>query len=164
MYASENHADQWVSNKDLIVCEGNIINLLLVEQLLDKLVEDYDVKVVAFDRHQGLQMMNIMSERGVPVASVSFGKQLSETSKDLRSKIYSEGIGQSGNKVARWCFESAQVKTFYDETIVVKRVDRDKEKKRVDAVHSAILALDRYIFQVEEHGPVFGVFSSKDFD
>jgi phage terminase large subunit-like protein len=140
-------ATQWVRDGWLTLTEGDVIDFQAVYDGIQKDGEDFAIREVSYDPWSGEPAVQELSRRlGRRVRFVSIPQTyvgLTPGLNDLMTLTRTKAWSHHGNPVARFCFDSVEVRRARDEPDLIRPVkpDRNTLGKRIDAVLSAAMAV-----------------------
>lgn len=133
--------DLWKKQGYLLTTEGNVVHYGYIEQFIEKLGEQYNIREIAFDRWGAVQMVQNLEGMGFTVVPFGQGfKDMSPPTKELMKLTLEEKIAHGGQPVLRWMMDNIFIRT--DPAGNVKP-DKEKSTERIDGAVATIMALDR---------------------
>jgi len=137
--------DIWARQKFLRTTEGNVIHYAFVERCIEELGEKYNIREIAFDRWQAVQMVQNLEGMGFTVVPFGQGfKDMSPPTKELMRLVLEGKIAHGGHPVLRWMANNIHVKT---DAAGNEKPDKEKSGEKIDGIVATIMALDRAIRQ-----------------
>ncbi len=95
--------DIWKRQGYLETTEGNVIHYGYIEQFIEKLGEQYDIREIAFDRWGAVQMVQNLEGMGFTVVPFGQGfKDMSPPTKELMKLVLEKKIAHGNHPVLRW--------------------------------------------------------------
>lgn len=135
--------DFWDKQGFLMTTEGNVVHYGYIEKFIESLGEQYNIREIAFDRWDAVQMVQNLEGLGFTFVPYGQGfKDMSPPTKELMKLIFEENIAHGGHPVLRWMMDNIFIKT--DPACNVKP-DKEKSTERIDGAVATIMALDRAI-------------------
>lgn len=131
----------WERDGDLIVTPGNETDLGRIEEDIVELCARFDVREIAFDPHQAVQMMQRLMAARLPV--VEFRGQtlnFTEPTKELAGAILAGRIRHDGNGCFAWCISNVVGKPDARENLYPKKL---RDENKIDAAIALIMAIGR---------------------
>ncbi|MBQ7540852.1 MAG: terminase large subunit, partial [Clostridia bacterium] len=135
--------DVWQRQGYIQTTEGNVVHYGFIENFIERLGTEYNIREIAFDRWGAIQMVQNLEGMGFTVVAFGQGfKDMSPPTKEMMKLALEERIAHGGNPVLRWMMDNISVRT--DPAGNVKP-DKEKSTERIDGAVAAIMALDRAI-------------------
>lgn len=135
--------DTWQGKGLIMSTEGNVIHYGFIEQFIEELGKQYNIKEIAFDRWGAVQMTQNLEGLGFTVVPFGQGyKDMSPPTKELMKLVLEKRIAHGGNEPLRWMMDNIYVKTDPAGNI---KADKEKSTERIDGAVATIMALDRAI-------------------
>ncbi|MBR5620818.1 MAG: terminase large subunit, partial [Clostridia bacterium] len=135
--------DVWQRQGFIQTTEGNVVHYGYIENFIERLGTEYNIREIAFDRWGAIQMVQNLEGMGFTVVAFGQGfKDMSPPTKEMMKLALEERIAHGGNPVLRWMMDNISVRT--DPAGNVKP-DKEKSTERIDGAVAAIMALDRAI-------------------
>ena len=135
--------DVWQRQGFIQTTEGNVVHYGFIENFIEQLGTEYNIREIAFDRWGAIQMVQNLEGMGFTVVAFGQGfKDMSPPTKEMMKLVLEERIAHGGNPVLRWMMDNISVRT--DPAGNVKP-DKEKSTERIDGAVAAIMALDRAI-------------------
>jgi phage terminase large subunit-like protein len=135
--------DVWQKQGYIHTTEGNVIHYDFIENFIDELGAEYNIREIAFDRWGAVQM--VQNLEGLGFAVVPFGqgfRDMSPPTKELMRLVLEGKIAHGGNPVLRWMVDNIYVKTDPAGNI---KPNKEKSTEKIDGAVAAIMALDRAV-------------------
>lgn len=131
----------WAEQGWLTVCDGEIVDRLVVENYIRDLCEIFDVHEVAFDVALAREMMENLEASGIPVAAfpqtlMNFAKPV-DTFEDL---FLNRRLAHAGNPLLRWCVGNTVMMRDQNDN---RRPNKARSADRIDAAVAAIMSTAR---------------------
>lgn len=133
--------DAWSRDNLVTATEGNVIDYRQIRHDINRLVEQYEIREIAYDRYGAEQLRQDLADDGLEM--VQFGQTwgwFSAPSKEFERLVLSRRIAHGGNAPLRWMVNNVQVKMSAEGDI---KPDKAKSREKIDGVVAAIMALDR---------------------
>lgn len=134
----------WVQQGFVQATPGNIIDFdFIYNQFIDEIAPKYSVQEIGFDPYNAASFSLNLQDAGYKVVEVRQGVQtMSEPSKIFHALIKSKRVRNGGHPVLRWNISNVAAKEDKKENIFPYK---QHERKRIDGVIAAIIALSRMI-------------------
>ena len=131
--------DLWHSQGFLETTEGNVVQYVHIEQLIEQLGTRFDIREIAFDRWDAVQMSQSLQDMGFTVVRFGQGfKDMSPPSKELMKLVMEGCIRHGGHSVLAWMVDNIHVRTAHAGNI---KPDKQKSTEKLDGVVATIMAL-----------------------
>lgn len=148
--------DTWADTGAIMTTEGNVIHYGFIEQFIEELGKQYNIKEIAYDRWGAVQMSQNLEGMGFTVVPFGQGyKDMSPPTKELMKLVLEERIAHGGNEPLRWMMDNIYIKTDPAGNI---KADKEKSTERIDGAVATIMALDRAI----RHTDTSSVYNERD--
>ena len=133
--------DTWVKQKYITVTEGNVTDLSYIQNDLEKIMGQYDVKEIAYDPYGASQITASLLEKGAPMVKFSQGiMNMSDPSKELEKHILSGDIAHGQDPVLGWMISNCVLYIDPNDNIKIKK---EMNKNKIDGVIALVMALGR---------------------
>jgi len=133
--------DTWVKEGYITVTEGNVTDLSYIQNDLEKVMGEYDVREIAYDPYGANQITANLLEKGAPMVKVSQGiMSMSDPSKELEKHILSGDIAHGSDPVLTWMISNCVLYIDPNDNIKIKK---EMEKNKIDGVIALVMALGR---------------------
>jgi phage terminase large subunit-like protein len=133
--------DVWQRQGYLQTTEGNVVHYGFIEQFIDDLGKQYNIREIAFDRWGATQMVQNLEGMGFTVVPFGQGfKDMSPPTKELMRLTLAHKLVHGGNPVLRWMMDNVFVRTDPAGNI---KADKEKSTEKIDGAIATIMALDR---------------------
>jgi len=133
--------NQWVNEGYITVTEGNVTDLSYIQNDLEKIMEEYQVKEIAYDPFGANQITASLLEKGAPMVKMSQGiLAMSDPSKELEKHILSGNVAHGNDPVLSWMISNCVLYQDPNDNIKVKK---EMDKNKIDGVIALIMALSR---------------------
>jgi phage terminase large subunit-like protein len=143
--------EQWVHQGLITATEGDVVDYDVMHAQLLADHQLFAVQGLGLDKWNATGTANYCQARGIPVQLVSqTAAGLSAPMKELMRLTVSRAWNHQGHPVARWCFDSVEVKRDDQDNIRPVKPDRQKTAKRIDAVPAVVMAISGWQQPVEE--------------
>lgn len=145
--ATGNQASMWVRDGWLTITEGDVLDYERVYDDIEQDLKHFSFKEVHYDPWSGEPAVQEVQRRaGKRVEFVSVPQTytgLSPGMTELMALTRARTFAHHGNPVARFCFDSVEVRRARDEPDLIRPVKprRDAQGKRIDAVVTAAMAV-----------------------
>ena len=132
--------DEWIADEYISATPGNVQDYEYIRQDINKIVEDYDLQSVAFDRWNSSQLVIQLSQQdGIPMSQFGQGyKSMSSPTKELEKLVLKKEINHLNNPVLRWQCENIQLQTDPAGNI---KINKQKSSEKVDGMISLVMAI-----------------------
>ncbi|RMD03232.1 terminase large subunit [Clostridium autoethanogenum] len=135
--------DVWKKQGFLETTEGNVIHYAFIENFIDRLGTQFNIKEIAFDRWGAVQMVQNLDGLGFTVVPFGQGyKDMSPPTKELMKITLEQKIAHGGHPVLSWMMDNIFVRTDPAGNI---KPDKEKSTEKIDGAVALIMALDRAI-------------------
>ena len=135
--------DIWKQQGFLETTEGNVIHYGYIEQFIERLSEQYNIREIAFDRWGATQMVQDLEGMGLTVVPFGQGyKDMSPPTKELMKLALEQRLAHGGHPVLRWMMDNIYIRTDPAGNI---KADKEKSTEKIDGAVATIMALDRAI-------------------
>ena len=133
--------DTWVKQKYITVTEGNVTDLSYIQNDLEKIMGQYDVREIAYDPYGASQITASLLEKGAPMVKFSQGiMNMSDPSKELEKHILSGDIAHGQDPVLGWMISNCVLYIDPNDNIKIKK---EMNKNKIDGVIALVMALGR---------------------
>jgi len=136
--------DLWKSQGWLTITDGAEVDYHVVLKYILDMFEKYQwpKDEFCFDRAMATWLKQELESNGFPkpVDIYQGYRDLSEPTKDLRAKVYSEKVMHDNNPVLNWAMSNAIVRKSPNESIML---DKERTKEKIDPVAAIINAHNR---------------------
>ncbi|WP_083585834.1 terminase large subunit [Clostridium kluyveri] len=135
--------DIWEKQGFLETTEGNVIHYGFIENFIDELGTQFNIKEIAFDRWGAVQMVQNLEGLGFTVVPFGQGyKDMSPPTKELMKITLEQKIAHGAHPVLSWMMDNVYVRTDPAGNI---KPDKSKSTEKIDGVVALVMALDRAI-------------------
>jgi phage terminase large subunit-like protein len=133
--------DVWVRQGFIQTTPGNVIDYAWIKKQLLEDAKILQVREVAFDPHNAIQLTLQLSDEGMPMVPFSQGiLNMSPPTKDLMTKVLSRRMRHHRNPVLRWMAGNLVVKV--DENGNLKP-DKKRSAEKIDGMVALIMGIAR---------------------
>lgn len=133
--------DIWERQGYLQTTEGNVIHYGFIEEFINELGKQYNIKEIAFDRWGAMQMTQNLNYLGFEVVAFGQGfKDMSPATKELMNLVLQKRLIHNGHPVLRWMMDNISIRTDPAGNI---KMDKSKSIEKIDGAVAAAMALDR---------------------
>lgn len=133
--------DTWSKQGLFELTEGNVIHYAEIERFIERLGERYNIREIACDRWEAVQMMQNLEGMGFTVIPFGQGfRDMSPPTKELMRLVLSEKMQHNGHPVLRWMMDNVFVRTDPAGNI---KPDKQRSTEKIDGVVAMIMGLDR---------------------
>lgn len=136
---------QWLSSGWITATPGDVTDYEPVRKTVLQSLKDYEVVDIGFDRWNGQQLCNELTEAGAPLVEVAQNTGgMYPGSKALEELVYGRRFRHGANPVLRYC--AMNVTLLFDSNGNF-RPDKKKSKPngRIDGVVATVMALSRAV-------------------
>lgn len=135
--------DIWRQQGFLQTTEGNVVHYGFIEDFIETLGTQYNIREIAFDRWGAVQMTQNLEGLGFTVVPFGQGfKDMSPPTKELMKLTLEQKLAHGGHPVLRWMMDNVTVRTDPAGNI---KADKEKSTEKIDGAIATIMALDRAI-------------------
>lgn len=135
--------DIWEKQGFLHTTEGNVVHYGFIENFIEELGLQYNIREIAFDRWGAVQMTQNLGNLGFTVVPFGQGfKDMSPPTKELMKLTLEEKLAHGGHPVLRWMMDNIFIRTDPAGNI---KPDKEKSTEKIDGAVATIMALDRAI-------------------
>lgn len=145
--ATSGQASQWVKQGWLRLAEGAVIDYLSLCEQIAKILAPFKVREVIYDKWSGeyvrQELERRIGHRTPMVANEPTYSGMTVPLRELMALTVTKGWVHHGNPVAAFCFDAIEVRKSPENPEMIKPVkpDRRPDKRRIDAVVTAALAV-----------------------
>jgi phage terminase large subunit-like protein len=133
--------DAWVRDGLVIATPGNVTDYGHIEAHITGLMEQYDIREIAFDRWGAAQITQDLTAAGITMVAMGQGfASMSAPSKELLRLVLSGAIAHGGNPVLRWMADNV---TAEQDAAGNVKPSKAKSRQKIDGIVAAIMSLDR---------------------
>lgn len=151
------HAGGW-----LTATPGNVTDYAYIEDDLDDIKSQVEVREVPFDPFQATQFSTRMMERGFPMVEVGATvKNFSEPMKFMEALILEQKIEFQKDPVLMWCMGNVTARLDKKDNIFP---DKERFESKIDPVVAIIMAINRWIYYQEQGPSVYETRGILNFD
>jgi hypothetical protein len=141
-------ASVWVRDGWLRITDGDVVDYDAVHEQIAADCQRWSVQALGIDRWNSTATTNWLQSnvRRLKVEQVAQGYSgMSGPLKTIMRYVRLGELNHGGDPVARWCFDSVQVRQDDAENIRPVKPDRGRERARIDAVASASMAVAEWM-------------------
>ena len=111
-----------------------------IKEDINKIIEDYDLQSIAFDRWNSSQLIIQLSQQdGIPMSQFGQGyRSMSAPTKELEKLVLKKEINHLNNPVLRWQCENIQLQTDPAGNI---KINKQRSSEKVDGMVALVMAL-----------------------
>lgn len=135
--------EPWVKQGYIEVTPGEVVDYNYILARADKLMSDYQIKEIAFDRWGAAKLRADMEARGWPL--VQFGQgfaSMTAPMKEMERLVADGKLIHGDSPVLNWMVDNAVARMDPAGNI---KPDKEKSREKIDGVVAAIMGLDRAI-------------------
>ena len=135
--------DKWVAEGYVKITPGNVTDYDFVQADILKIIADYNLKSIAFDRWNSSQTVIDLQNEGLTLNPFGQGYgSMSAPTKQFEAMVLSGKIEHFGNPVLRWMLASTVVMTDPAGNI---KPDKRNSTQKIDGIVAAIMALGEWM-------------------
>lgn len=135
--------DLWQRQGFLMTTEGNVVHYGFIENFIDELGTQFNIREIAFDRWGAVQMSQNLEGLGFTLVQFGQGyRDMSPPTKELMKLTLEQKIAHNGHPVLRWNMDNIFIKRDPAGNI---KPDKEKSTEKIDGTVATIMALDRAI-------------------
>ena len=143
----------WIDQGFIEATDGNVIDYDVIRRRVNELGKTYQIKELAVDRWNSLQLQTQLAGDGFTVCQFGQGfKDMSDPMKQLMGKVLERRICHFGNPVLRWM--ASNVAAEQDAAGNFKP-NKAKSSERIDGIVALIMAIGRAMVAPEKKGSVY---------
>jgi phage terminase large subunit-like protein len=133
---------------------GNVVDYdLIYEQIIEEIAPRFSIQQIGYDPYNATQFALNLQSAGFQMVEVRQGIQtMSEPAKVFEALVQSRRLRHDGHKVLRWNVSNVAVKEDRKGNIFPFK---QAQKKRIDGVIGAVIALSRMIVSLDEGSSVY---------
>lgn len=151
----------WADESHMELTSGEYTDYNVVEARIKELGKKFRIREIAFDPHNGQQLMNNLDNEGFQVfkftqSYTNFAPAVMELERIMESKA----LEHNGNKVMNWC--ASNVCLEEQVTTQMRRPAKTEKGKKIDGMVSLLMALGRSMASERKPGSAYskrGLFS-----
>ena len=149
--------DAWAADRYITICPGEVVDLRMVEQQIERDCETFNLLELGSDRFHAhgiiSELMEVLGDEKLADVGQSY-KFMNAPCKELERLLSQGRINTGGNPVLRWMAANAVADANQDDLV---RPSRKKSSDKIDGVVTLLMALNRAIAYEEE--PEVGFYS-----
>ena len=134
--------DAWERDGFLTLTDGPVVDYKAIRQEIKSLGERYDIKEIAFDRWNAIQIATQLGDDD-GFEMVKFGQgyvSMSWPTKELLTLVLSKRIEHGGHPVMNWMIANTVVT---EDPAGNLKPDKKKSRKKIDGVYALLMAIAR---------------------
>lgn len=125
----------------LKLTQGNVTDMVEIEQYISQQCQRYDVKEIGFDPYNAAGLVANLFGNGLPVKKVGQGMAvLSNPSKATEQAILKKAIHHDGNPFLGWQLANCEIYTDVNGNVKIRKNEADPSAK-VDGIIALIMAM-----------------------
>jgi phage terminase large subunit-like protein len=129
--------DLWEKQGFIKTTDGNVVHYGFIENFIEELGMDYNIREIAFDRWGAVQMTQNLEGMGFTVVPFGQGfKDMSPPTKELMKLTLEEKLAHGGHPVLRWMMDNIFVRTDPAGNI---KPDKEKSSEKIDGAVATIM-------------------------
>lgn len=141
--ATANAADTWVRSGLLILTPGNVADYDFIKASIYADMDTYAVQDIAYDRWNSSQLVNDLTNEGVPMSEMGQGyASMSAPTKELLRQIRLGKFQHGGHPLLRWMVDGFAVQIDPAGNVKPDRSAVAAAGYKMDGLVAAIMALD----------------------
>ena len=158
--ANNGKLSAWVRDGWLTVTEGNVLDFEAVYEAIDSDSQRYTILGIDADRWSADPVLQEIGYRTYVNDVMAYTTDFSHMSGGMHrtfEMIIQRQFRHHGNPVARWCFDCCEAKmhTTDPDLIMPAKVKRDLSANRIDAVASAVMAVNAWWNRGDKYESVY---------
>lgn len=142
---------QWIHEGVLRTTQGNVTDFRFIKADLLDIVQEYQVRAIAYDRTFGAQLITELGEEGVemvPWAQTPWSMEAAVS--EIERQTYGRLVVHAGHPITRWCMGNVTLRT---DTNGNRAIDKQRSKEKVDGA-SALANATGWGIRAEPSAPV----------
>ena len=125
----------------LKLTQGNVTDMVEIEQYISQQCKKYEVKEIGFDPYNAAGLVANLFGNGLPVKKVGQGMAvLSNPSKSTEQAILKKNIHHNGNPFVGWQLGNCEIYTDVNGNVKIRKNEADPSAK-VDGIIALIMAM-----------------------
>lgn len=135
---------QWVREGLIIATDGNVIDDKFIEASIKEEVEQYDMKLLAYDRWNSSSLIGRLEDDGITNLA-PFGQgfaSMSAPTKEIETLVLQQNLNHGNNDVLTWMMGNVAIKTDPAGNI---KIDKSKSSEKVDGPVALAMAMGAYL-------------------
>lgn len=133
--------DQWEADGILTATPGDVVDYAFIRQQVLDIMAQYDLRELAFDPWNAIQLATQLGEEGVTMVEVRQGfASLSAPTKELMTLLLAKKLRHGGHPILRWNASNVAVKQDPAGNL---KPDKSQSTERIDGIVALIMALSR---------------------
>ena len=140
----------WEKQGLIHATEGEVVNMVDIEQYIIHDTQQYDVLAFAYDPWQATQLAQNLMNEGLPMVEIRMTTyNLSEPMKQVQSLVYQKRLHTDGNPILEWHASNVIAHTDANDNIFPRK---EQNANKIDGIVALIMAMNQAIFlNVEEN-------------
>jgi len=139
----------WALGGHMIMTPGDVIDFELIEEDIEEDCKRYDVKEIAFDPWQSMQLAQRLLGKGIPMVEFpATVRNFSEPTKEFEALVRQGLMFHNNNPAFNWMISNLVVKEDRKGNIFPRK---EREQNKIDGPVAAIMALARWTLKVQEN-------------
>ena len=131
--------EQWVKEGLITATKGNIIDYGFIEKQIKKDCEYFDVKEIAYDKWNSVQLVTNLDDAGVSnMVAISQGYGINTGLKEIETATIGKRLNHGNNKVLTWMISNVAIFQNADDKL---KIDKNNVIEKIDGVVSLAMAL-----------------------
>lgn len=130
----------WVRDGHITATEGMVIDYKVIEHDITELCEEYDVKLIGYDRWNSSVLIQSLEDQGISNL-VPFGQgfaSMSSPTKEIETLALQKNLNHGHNPVLTWMASNVSIKRDPADNI---KIDKEKSSEKVDGMVALAMAL-----------------------
>lgn len=133
----------YVENGEMKVVPGETQDFEEIEDMIDKLFLQYNIKDLTYDRKFAQEIIQRLIQKGVPCHPVGqTTAKINAATQELEKMVFDQKLYHEGTKVLRWMIDRMQV---IEDADGAKRPVKDSEKGKIDGIMAIIFAIHGWL-------------------
>lgn len=134
---------QWVNEERIIATPGNVTDYNYIKRDIKELFKKFRIKNIAYDRFYATQLVNDLTDEGVPMTEFGQGYiSMNTPMRELERRVLSGTIHHGDDPVLKWMASNIVAKM--DEAGNIKP-DKRKSQEKIDGIVAVLMALGLHI-------------------
>jgi phage terminase large subunit-like protein len=129
----------WVNSGQLIQTDGDITDYSVIEKKILEVKAEFDLKMVAFDKWNAVDLVNRLSQKDVPLIEFVQGTRSYHPAWQALERAYiGAKLRHGGDEILKWC--ASNLVMFTDENMN-KKPSRKKSSDKIDDMCALLMAI-----------------------
>lgn len=141
------HYRTWRAQGLLTVTDGDVIDYDAIEQVIDEVKSQHEIRCVAYDPYQATQFSTRMLAKGVPMVEVGATvKNFSDPMKSLEAAVIAAALEHDGDPVLAWAASNVVAHRDAKDNVYPRK---ERNENKIDPIVALIMALGRMLVDVD---------------